>query len=469
MSMRRHIILKLLPAFGNIVLLLFALGMAARPNSFGRAANRGATACTLYASPSGSPENDGTTPYNPLTFRAAADRTRPGDIVCLLSGTYSLAATFYITRSGSPTAWIVYRSYDGGARLVWTATGQDDMLQITAGTRHIEINGLTFDGNNQAYTGIKANSTSHVRMIGNNIVNAGASGVATYRSDYITVDRNKIYHTGYGYGWGSGISLNANVWYDQAQNFHNIVTNNIISGTYDNSSYHSDGNGIIIDLGGDTPPVLIANNLVYENGGRCIHTLNTTNNWIVNNTCYANSLDSQVGGGTGSVGELAIHDSSKTYLINNLVYAWTNGYAYYQYNSDQVYYYRNSYYRGRGLNVPGSVAGDPNQIRLANPIFMWRPALDQSADGQYRSAIPPDQISNRLELQQESSLIDSGIDPRVIPGIPPEIQADLGLYLLTDLNDNGRPHRSGFDLGAYEYIESIQSKSHKIFLASVQE
>jgi hypothetical protein len=210
--------------------------------------------------------------------------------------------------------------------------------------------------------------------------------------------------------------------------------------------------------------VLIANNLVYENGGRCIHTLNTMNNWIINNTCFANSLDSQVGEGSGSVGEIAIHGSTKTYLINNAVFAWTNGYAYYQYNSDEVYYYHNSYYYGRGLILPASVAGDPDQIRMANPIFMWRPALDPNADAQYSSALPPEQISNRLELQPESSLIDTGIDPRLIPGIPPEIQAGLQLYILTDLKDKGRPSGGGFDLGAYEYYEQTQSENYQVFL-----
>jgi hypothetical protein len=197
----------------------------------------------------------------------------------------------------------------------------------------------------------------------------------------------------------------------------------------------------------------------------CIHTLNTINNWIINNTCYANGLDSQVGAGSDGLGELAIHGSSKTYLTNNLVFAWTRGYAYYQYNSDQVYYYHNSYYYGLGLKVPASVASDSNQIRMANPIFVWRPALDPNADGQYRSAIAPDQISNRFELQQQSSLIDIGIDPRTIPNIPPEIQSDLGLYIL---NDAGQPHGSGFDLGAFEYHLSVQTQYQHIFLASVR-
>jgi hypothetical protein len=458
-------ILKLLPGFSSIALLLFACAITASPASAGGASITAAANCTLYASPAGSAENTGTTPTAPLTLREASNRTQPGDVVCLMSGTYNLANAFYINRSGSPSGWIVYTSYDNGAKLVWTGTGQDDMLQITAGAKYIEINGLAFDGNNQAYTGIKANTTSHVRMLGNNIKNAGASGIATYQSDYITVEHNNIYHTGYGYGWGSGVSLNTNVWSDQAQGFHNIITHNIISGTDDNSAHHSDGNGIIIDLGGDTPPVLIANNLVYQNGGRCIHTLNTMNNWIINNTCYANGLDSQVGAGSDGLGELAIHGSSKTYLINNLVFAWTHGYAYYQYNSDQVYYYHNSYYYGLGLKVPASVAGDPNQIRMANPIFVWRPALDLNADGQYRNAIPPDQISNRLKLQQQSSLIDIGIDPRTIPNIPPEIQADLALYIL---NGKEQPQGSGFDLGAYEYHQSVQSQNQRIFLASVR-
>src|SRR5256886_16719023 len=74
-----------------------------------------------------------------------------------------------------------------------------------------------------------------------------------------------------------------------------IVSNNIITGEFDGSSNHTDGNGIILDLGGNTPPALIINNVVYGNGGRCIQANVATNFWFVNNTCYKNNLDPSLG------------------------------------------------------------------------------------------------------------------------------------------------------------------------------
>ncbi|PYT83406.1 MAG: hypothetical protein DMG41_31475, partial [Acidobacteria bacterium] len=63
---------------------------------------------------------------------------------------------------------------------------------------------------------------------------------------------------------------------------------NIVAGEFDSSSNHTDGNGIILDLSNgsynastaNTPPVLIINNVVYGNGGRCIHAYIVTNFWI---------------------------------------------------------------------------------------------------------------------------------------------------------------------------------------------
>jgi len=70
-------------------------------------------------------------------------------------------------------------------------------------------------------------------------------------------DHNLINHNGYLYGWTSAISYNNDQWFDNYSGFHNIVSNNIITGEFDGSSNHTDGNGIILDLGGNTPPALI--------------------------------------------------------------------------------------------------------------------------------------------------------------------------------------------------------------------
>src|SRR5207253_5928147 len=82
--------------------------------------------------------------------------------------------------------------------------------------------------------------------------------------------------------------LHPHQWFDTYPGFHNIISNNIVAGEFDSSSNHTDGNGIILDLSNgsynastaNTPPVLIINNVVYGNGGRCIHAYIVTNFWI---------------------------------------------------------------------------------------------------------------------------------------------------------------------------------------------
>ncbi len=446
----------LAPLFG---IHMSPIALADRPRTAPAAAVLAVIAsdCTLYASPSGSATNSGTSPSNPLTLKAASSKAVPGSVVCLLAGTYNLTAPLYLSKGGTASAYIKYTSYDSANQAVirWSGSAQDDMFQINNNAAYLEFNSLKFIGNDVATRGIYCSRGSHhIRIIRNTINRAGVTGIAAIGCDYVTVDGNMVHRSGYGKGWGSGISLHGMVWHNQAAGFHSFVVNNIISGSYDGSSNHSDGNGIIMDDGetAATPPVLIANNLVYMNGGRCIHIYLNHSKWVINNTCYANSLDGEIGGGTGSVGEYSTLDASKVYFINNVVKAWTKGYPFLQYNSSEIKYYRNTYYGGKGLRgISSTVANDPAQLREVAPQFVDPIKLDPTADGQYRNALHPNQVGNRFTLQADSPLINAGIDPRTVPGMTAEIKAGIEQYVLKDLQGTARPQGSGFDIGAYEY------------------
>src|SRR5919197_2843974 len=97
---------------------------------------------------------------------------------------------------------------------------------------------------------------------------------------------------------GSAITYNQQTLFDGYTGLHNIISNNIISGQFDPTSAHTDGNGISLDLTSQSTSgaTLVVNNVVYGNGGRCIDVGSTspnywTNTIVVNNTCYKNSLD----------------------------------------------------------------------------------------------------------------------------------------------------------------------------------
>jgi hypothetical protein len=106
-------------------------------------------------------------------------------------------------------------------------------------------------------------SCDQLRVIGKQIRNTGAAGIGTYPDfgtgnapDYVTAHHNQSYHCGYSQGWSSGISYLNHAWYDQYAGCHSSVTNNIVSGMDDNSSYQRDGNGIVMD-NDSAPPILL--------------------------------------------------------------------------------------------------------------------------------------------------------------------------------------------------------------------
>lgn len=432
--------------------------------------------------------------------------------MCLLGGDYALAQTLRFTRSGTADRWIVYRSHDAAHPAVIKPGPAFDnrsgvaLFAFQFGDSHyVEINGLYFEGNgpkevtlgttnyNIANAALSCLGTlrqgypHHLRFLNNVIRNTGSAGISTKRCDYITAMGNRIHHNGYSKGWSSGISYNSHVWLgedgtywfgDEYAGFHSFIIGNMISGQVDccgrdgTGTRITDGTGIIIDLANNnttTPPVLIANNLVYQNGGKCIATRNTTNNWIINNTCYSNTLDTRY---PRPPAELHNSGASYNYYINNIVYTWSQGYTVTQ--RDDEFKLRSftpfgSYYRNMGYGGLGqqNLALTEAEMQLADPRFVNPPFVNQdpaAAPDQYQQALDPLQVTDHFHLQPSSPAIDAGVDPRTIKGqiARPNgallddvsiLYRDMDQYLLRDLAGNPRPaDGQGWDLGAYEHM-----------------
>jgi parallel beta-helix repeat protein len=362
--------------------------------------------------------------------------------------------------------------------------------------KYIEVNGLHFDGNRVASQAILCQTSSaiissgpyahHLRFVGNTIQNTGAAGIATRYCDYIMAIGNRVHAVGNVRGWGSALGLNMAVWVDNYAGFHNIFVGNIISGVYDCCGQNriddpgddqdiTDGNGIINDRshsGDSSPPTLIANNLIYQNGGRCIVTFHASNNWIINNTCYQNGLDLLIGNDGSSlpdIGDIQVGGySANNYVVNNITHTWTPRNSYQLMTNSDAIWMRNLWTGGEGLyNIPFAEASDPARFVNGDALFASPPVVNasQSVGEQYLYAIDPAMIEDSFTLHVNSPAVDAGIDPRTVGGkivlksgaIVTDLSAitqTMTLYLLADLNGNPRSSDGAdWDLGAYEYVE----------------
>jgi hypothetical protein len=402
----------------------------------------------------------------PLTLSQAISKVNPGTVACLGTGTYNTATNIYLSRSGSSTAPVYYRSYNGTATIQYTGgSASGGVLQVTSGAswsgaHDIVIDGLTIDGNNLIGGGIFVTNGAHHVTVRNCIIkNTGATGIAFNATDYATAQNNLIYHAGYNQGWSSGISLwyggvggtnfgGATAAYDTAPGFHNVIADNIISGVYDNSSYHTDGNGIIIDGGGSTmPPALIIGNVTYQNGGRGIVTLgNSGNTWVVNNTTYSNGLDLQCG--SGQCPDIMAQLSTNAHWVNNIAYGRKNGANY-----TTAYILNNTsstIQSTKNLGFNGTIAGGVPVAISADPQFSNRPLVSTTDSTAWAHALEPWSLGTRLTLIAGSPAINAGADPRTVTGMTTDLQATMDKYLSVDVLGHTR-YNGAIDIGAYEY------------------
>jgi len=383
----------------------------------------------------------------------------PGSVVCLEAGTYNEGSNVWVSRSGTPSAPITYRSYGGTALLQYTggASGAQYMsgglLETSSGsnwggTHDVVFDGLTIDGANQIGIGIAVIQGSHNITIRNCVVrNTGATGIALNATDYVTVVHNMVYHTGYNQGWSSGISLwnggpdatygGSSAWYDTNPGFHNVIADNIVSGAYDNSSNHTDGNGIIVDGSGSIPPVLIANNLVYENGGRGIEVAyNSGAAWVINNTAYADGLDLKVGGGQAP--DYGAYQATNVHFINNLAYGRQNGSTY---TSAYTYVQRRATTKlagNVGFNgTPEGVAEAPDAYRYANPQFTDLPQISTSA-APWSQAPPPWAVGRYFSLKAGSPALRGGVRADTVAGMNPSLASGVRQFVGASPNGQAR-------------------------------
>jgi len=440
-----------------------------------------------FAASNGDDGNDGKTPQTPMSVYGATHTALPGHRICFMGGTYAETGTFYPPRSGTPSAWIVYQAYgDGPVNVVWTPTtlacppaGTADCTMVNAvpssGNSYLEFRGFTFYGQGLAGDAFGCNNSHHLRFIGNTVYNVQGAGVGAVQCDYLVSDHNIVYHSGYSgttASWTSGISYNQIKAFDCNDGLHNVISNNIAVGQYDNSPYHSDGSGFILDMDATPsacagtaapyePAALVSNNVAYGNGGRCAEAFQVSFFWMMaNNTCYINNLDN-VNANQANTGSLSTNAANNGYFADNISVSWqASNPPYDQRNTNtNIQYFANLAWGGPcWVDPDGSdFCADNPQFIKADPRFAAAPYFDPTAAGQYAPAAPPFLLANGLTPQSVSPVYCQGVDPTTLPGVPAQVAADMqnagnAYYIYKDFNGKARPGAGGcWDLGAYQH------------------
>jgi parallel beta-helix repeat protein len=194
----------------------------------------------------------------------------------------------------------------------------------------------------------------------------------------------------------------------------------------------TDGNGIILDdfknsqrAAGDplkdvvyTGKTLVANNIVYNNGGSGIHTFKGVNTDIVNNTAYRNGRHPDLDG------EIFANNSEGIVITNNILYGRTGEAVSHDFgNNTNVVMDYNLYYDGTLAPKLDGVTVAANS-RVADPLFVNAP--DPAA------ATPAD-----FTLQPGSPAVNAGTDANA-PAV--------------DFAGTPRPAGGRSDIGAYEWV-----------------
>lgn len=314
----------------------------------------------------GNNSNPGTEARPWLTLQKAHGVLQPGQTVLVRAGTYTSTTNYTvlgINRSGAPGLPITYRNFPGERPLIRTTKGinhhgievrdaawlvidgfevEGHVNQITP-TEAKEQNelalayskmtppkyiGAIVDSNGISIAGKTVNKTHHI-VVRNNIVHdTPGGGIGGGLLDYVTIDNNRVYHTSKYSPYGtSGISYLAPYNLDSNTTDYKLqVTNNIVSeasNLYPCNCFSfkqpTDGNGIIIDSFNKllyTGRTLVANNIVFNNGGRGIHTLNSNYVDVLNNTAVRNGTIAITG-----EGEVTVQKSRFVRVYNNILVA----------------------------------------------------------------------------------------------------------------------------------------------------
>ncbi|PMB27588.1 hypothetical protein CEN45_01025 [Fischerella thermalis CCMEE 5198] len=368
------------------------------------------------------------------TLQEGVNRLQAGDTLLVMDGTYTQSdeskdLMLIENKNGSANNWINIKAYPGHKPKL--KVKGSDAIEVV-GSSYIRIEGLDLEGSKDDISldyakkeknnwgnpltnscGIKINTyydragnetkSHHIDIINNKIRNFSAAGLWTFKTDYVTIKGNEVSgNSWYSPQGESGIHILYNWNSDNnTTDYKFIVEGNKV---FDNQNLVewtvagkiNEGHGIIIDDSLNTQnnstgepykgKTLIANNIVYDNGGYGIQAYSSANVDIVNNTTYQNSRNPDLSG------EIVVLDSKNVRGYNNIMYARSDRRANVIWGSEDVTFDGNLAYNYKIYEFKAS--DDPNAKGLENIL------------GEDPQFVDPSQ--GNFTLKSDSPAIDAG-------------------------------------------------------------
>ena len=339
----------------------------------------------------GKDENPGTAAKPWATIQKAADALLPGDTVLVRNGTYISPTDSHqdgavITRSGAPGAFLTFQAAPGQHPVTTFSLQEASYIDIAGFDLSTELPGVTPDNQKERY-GIGMDRSHHIRIRDNRVYNCGEGGIGSGHSDYLFIDGNIVHDNAFLSIYnGSGISLWENRAFDDKPGYHDIVSHNVC---YRNENKGptplyggelTDGNGIILDWQRGVAPVLIENNVCYDNGGRGVHIFHSAHVLVRDNTLVGNE---RTHGAKGC--DLRVNTSSDVRLTGNIVVGRTGQEFSKNYQPENVVYDHNLFYNYTSVDPAEMGAGN---IVGKNPQFVNASLTPGTADFRLRPGSP---------------------------------------------------------------------------------
>jgi parallel beta-helix repeat protein len=339
------------------------------------------------------------------TLDRAAYQVKAGDTVLVMNGTYKASSpgnnVLTISKSGTPGNPITFKAAPGHKPVI-RATGWKGINVYDAG--YVNIEGFEIIGNRNETTyeeawadrnnpnnpklsnhGIEIFKAHHINIRNNHIHDMNGNGIGAVRSDYVTIENNIVHHNAFYSSWGnSGITTYQPWNYDNNTSSPKIIIRgNTIYANENKIPFRwagkiTDGNGIILDdhrgtqggsiNGAYRGQTLIEDNVVYENGGRGIHSFYSDNAVMRDNTIVNNLQTKFLQDGYN--GNLNLQQANNVKASRNIV-SVTNG-------TKGI-----SVHDANGSSTSGNFLGDPKFVNPANDDYRLKqgsPAAGYGAD-----------------------------------------------------------------------------------------